>query len=341
MKFNNILKFLVIVLVLSLAIAKRVKKSRSTTLYEAATQLDKKSDVKTDCMEWGKNNNKVRFTHWLVLYTDTVKNGKSGFVVRNYWSSQNFSCAGLLPIAKRDSQNTFFVPYRNLSNSNEAEVANGGLLYMRRLTVYLKTGYINMNVEKGLFTDIELDEAKDLKNALTSNKDDYMRDVKNRRSMMGSNKVRAENLAWNKQQNINTQAQLDKALADKKTELAASQQMHKEMSAKAEQSRILIRGYKKEQQLLVNNDLKSLNEELQNNLIKMNALLQQQKDIDDRIKGIKPIDHNDLAESKVKLSTLLTTYANTFIESDPKSAELKDLIANLGTQMGKISTKIQ
>jgi len=341
MKFNNILKFLVIVLVLSSAISKRVKRSKTTSksLYKVA--LAAQADVKGMCYEWNREPSK-RMTQWVVLDTESVKNGKSGIIMRNYYTKENFNCSGLVSISKRKSTNTFFLPYRNFSNSYEAAYANNGILYMRRLTVYTRYGAISMHVEKGMFSShISESEVKTLSAALNSNKDDYLKDVKNRRLMMDSTKVRAENLAWNKQQNINTQAQLDKALADKKTELNATKEAHKKLTAASEASKLLIREYKKQQQTLVNNDLKALNEDLQTNLTRLDALEQQQKENEDKIKGIKPIDHNDLAQSKTTLSTLLTSYANTFLESDPNSAILKDLIANLSTQMGTIASKIQ
>lgn len=330
MKFVQILKFLVIVLVLSSVIPKRVKRTKN--LYMMAKQAEG--------LTYCTTNNKS-YKQWLNIYTDTILNAKSGFVLRNYYK-EDFNCPSLVRIDNRESRTTYFVPFRNFNTYRNSYVKENSMWKMRQLIVFLRYSTLTINFDKKVLTD-DVNEKENIKlnNELISRRDSYLTTYKNLRDKLSAIQVLAEDLTRTKQININTENELKAEITKREQEIVSLQKTVKKLKQDAETSKLTIRNLQKSEQSIANNEMKPAQNELDSLFNMMTALEDQLKENGKKIQGVVPIDQNDLAQSMTDLRKYLTLYQNTFLESDPHFLEISEVIANLDTKLGMIPTILQ
>lgn len=295
------------------------------------------AEAKTYSYRWSDKNNE---SHWLNLYTDTMKNGKSGVIFRNYYSSQDFSkiCPDVEKITKRESQNTFFLTYRKVSSIDADEKS---WVYMRQLKMSLNKSYLTFNIDKKVFTDdINDEELKSLKNKMINNKDDYLSDFRNYRNKLSALKQSAEDLERTRTLNLNTQADLEAARQAKQAELDQTKATLKALNTQAEASRLASRNLEKERQRLAQEELKPLLDQLESMEQGLKALQDKIKDNDAKIKGVVPIDQNDLADSKTSLRNTLVLFQNTFLQLDPRYTAIDTCVKGLPGTMSTVGSVI-
>jgi len=334
MKFINSLKFIAILLVISSVFTKRI--SRSKTVSKVKTLLDKMAEVKSYCLDGTKSDPPGV---WLYLDTDSVKGGKSGFIVKNYYKKESFNCKYMNPISDSDSRKRYFSSFRDFSMYNDAYGVENNWTKMRAFVFQMTGGVAYVfNIDKFLISSSSINDKElvALVKTIQTNKNSYMRTFHNYRNSMISLKGKAEALTELKALNLNTKEALQAEIEKKKKELAASQTNLKNLNTKAESLRFIIRDYEKQITIKKSSELDPKMENLKVQVQTLESLSSQIAENDKKIQGIIPIDQNDLAQSSVNLKAKLTDLRALYLSSDPKYALFTSVINSLATKMDEI-----
>lgn len=320
------LKFIVVLMVVLAVSSKRVFKS--ATLNKVLTRLDAMADASAYC-EDGRSGAPQGM--WLKIDTNSINNGNSGFIVRNYYKSEAFTCKYMNKISNQDSRNRYFASYRDFSSYNGAYSDENSWTKMRQLIIYMKQGNYVFNIDKFLIqsSSISASELTSIVTKLHNRKNSYLTDYRNYRNKMSSIKVQAEQLTSLKAKNLNTKAALQAEVSNKRAEITITQETLKDLMAKAEASRLQIRNYDREINAKRNGKLKEEMDNLKAQVTGLDALEAQIADNEKKIQGIVPIDHSDLTASMTTLKEKLNLLKNTYLASDPKSMEFSTMIAHL------------
>jgi len=308
---------------------------RTTSMNKAGTKLAANANVQTKCIEWNVSKD-IKYHQWLVLDTASANNEGSGIKVRNYYSSESFDCRYMQSIAKWDGKKRWFFSYRDMSSYSDT--TNGSWYQMRQLRVDMKNS-VNyyFEIDKGLFSsDMSESEANTMQSNISNNRNTYLTKYTTHKRKMQDTKVKAGELRKQKNRNINSRANLDKAIADTKAEMELSQATLRDLNASAEALRLQIRNYEQEINTVKNTKLAPAVQTLADNSRNMSALQQAVNDNKNKIQGIVKIDSNDLMASNQQLMAKLKGFRTTFLPSDPKSIALGNLIANLETKKDEI-----
>lgn len=338
MKFATIIKSLVVLMVILSVFTRTVR--RSKTLSKSKTSLDRMAEVKAYC---GDGRANAPSGQWLYLDTNSIKSGNSGFIVKNYYKDQAFTCKWMNQISKQDSRNRYFASFRDFSVYRDAYGVENGWTSMRQF-VFQMTGGVSyvFNIDKFLVrsSSISESELKSLVSTIDTNQGSYMTTFHNYRNNMRSLKVKAEELTDLKAKNLNTKEALQAEIANKKIQLAATQGVLKTLMDQAASSKLLIRNYEKQINQKKQEQLKPEMENLKVQVQGLEALDAQIKENNSKIQGIVPIDKNDLSESIADLRLKLSGLRALYLEADPKYTQFSTLIAHLDTQMDTIPSVI-
>merc|ERR1711957_710581 len=137
----------------------------------------------------------------------------------------------------------------------------------------------------------------------------YLTKYTTHKRKMQDTKVKAGELRKQKNRNINSRANLDKAIADTKAEMELSQATLRDLNASAEALRLQIRNYEQEINTVKNTKLAPAVQTLADNSRNMSAL--QQAVNENKIQGIVKIDSNDLMASNQQLMAKLKGFRTT------------------------------
>lgn len=339
MKLIKSLQFLVVLIVVLSVFTKRVKRSKTFSRSLSSTMMEKMAEVKASCFD---NSASATKDTWLYLNTDSIKEAKSGFQVKNYYKNAVFNCKYMNKISQQDSRNRYFVTYRDFSSYYGAESKENSWVYMRKMTIYMKSSvaYVFL-IDKKVFGDeINQKENEQLVKDLNTYRNSYLTNYRTYRDQMSKYKVNAEALAATKAQNIQTREQLNAAIAQKQTELATTKAALKNLEQQAEAARLAIRNYENTINQKRVSTLQPEEANLKGLVTALSAVEAQIADNDKKIKGIVPIDQDDLSQSMEKLKQKLNELKGIYLSSDPYSATLSTLIAHFDTQMNTIPSVI-
>ena len=332
MKLISSLKFLVVLMVILAVFSKRV--SRSTTLNKVSTRLDAMAESKASCFDgkWGSD-------YWVYIDTNSIQNGNSGFIIKNYYKSESFNCKYMNRISDQDSKKRYFASFRDFSPYSGPISKEESWYLMRRLLIIMKNGIrYNFFIDKQFFGSdaINKEELKTVISKMQNRVNNYLTTFRTYKNKMATLKVNAEELTSLKKKNLNTKQALQAEVANKKAEITITQETLKDLNAKAEASKLQIRNYEKEINTKKNGSLREKTDNLKVYVQSLEALTAQIMDNENKIKGIVPIDKNDLTASITNLKAKLTALRETYLYSDPKYMQFSSLILNLDQVMDTI-----
>lgn len=207
----------------------------------------------------------------------------------------------------------------------------------------LRSGKVlQFEIEQGyLSSHISASEIVDIEDDILSNTSKYVTDFRNLRNKLSALRQSAEDMERTRSINLRTQADLTAARKAKQAELDRTKATLRALNQAAETSRQASRNFGKEHERLNQQEKKKLLQELEYHELRMKALHDKIKMNDEKIKGVVPIDHNDLAESHTKLRNTLSFYQETFLQQDPRFTAIGEVIKGLPGTITSVGPVIQ
>jgi len=338
MKFVTSLKFLVLLIVALSVFTKKI--TRSTTATKVGTKLDSMAYTYGYC--WNAGGAQFINSMGVDIKTSTANSGKSGFIIRNYKSSQAFNCDGLLRLSDENSRARFFVAYRKFSAYQGPYKKENGWTTMRQLILpMVNNGELLFNIDKHVFSDtINSSELTSMDVNISTNSVNYMTKYKKYVGEMIDKKVSAQNLKAIQSAHIINREGLNAEIAKKQIAMTTTRATLQNLKATSEATSVQIRNYEKELNIKKTDVMDPAMLALKEAMQTLDALVAQKADNDKKIQGIVPINSDDLAKSNEELKARLGALQKQYMTEDPKSTEFSTLIAHLETQMDTIPTVI-
>jgi len=333
MKLLRNLKLFVCVVLLSNCLSKTSLAKRT----ETGTMMAQHADSYLKC----DNGDKSR---WVKLDTESVKNERgSGIKYKMYYKNESKDCGSTHQYKTEGSKKYYFVPYRTFNPNDKPSHAENNVFLgrdkMRQLNVPRSKGKkMIFYFEDNLMITEEVSESElpTLKETLTDNFNNYMKNFRNYEIKLNQILISVRTKTENRKLKLNTKEELTSARDNKIAELEITKTTLKDLINKSEESKLKIRSLNKQQNEMMANEYNPLLKKIAHNKMMIINMRRHMKVIKDKIEGIKVVDEKVIADSKVKLRAQMQKLLATYLESDPKHAQLNTIIQKLDTDMGKI-----
>jgi hypothetical protein len=340
MKLIKNVMILVILMVILNVFTKKVNRSKAGS--NLLSQLAKDAYVNTKC--WMNGQSTPDKETWQYLDTNSLKNGRSGFKLLNYYAGDGYECQFMEKIRSpnntRNSINRYFVSYRNCQIFDAAN-GNG---YTRILQIQMRYGnFYNFHVPLGLSifeANISAVELQGIVSNLNTNIFNYLRLFQNSKISLNYEKYVADSLTALKNKNIHSIAALKEEVTTKRAELALIKETLPDLMSKSEALKLQIRNFESETAKIKSSKLDPLTESLKVQFQDYNSIELEIKQNKDKIAGIVHINQNDLSASTTKLKSKLNALKALYLEADPRHLAIKDIIDNFATKQRTIPSVI-
>lgn len=326
MKFNTILKIVIASLVILQIASATLKRYKSKS--KAKTKGSDWASLKSYCYQYNINSNAGPMI-WLKLNKKDILNGGSGIILEAYYSKETFSCPYVQRINNSsDSRARYFVPFFDMVSGTTQDKPWWA---MRKFDIYMRNNVLyDLNINDGVFyDDISKDELEKIIPTVESNKQYFLNNCNYYKTQRQNARIKIDELTNLKAKNISTKEQLQAEIDSKTIKIADNQIKLKDMTSKADASKLQIRNYEVSINNKKNTELKPVTDDLQQQTNVLASLEIQIQNNKDKINGVIPVSQDNLNQSYTDLTNNLRMLQATYHQSDPKYNQIQNLLNDI------------